>query len=96
MPLHPRIRALLGAAGKLLPAPAAAAPKVAVAMSAFPIVLNPSDAQKVAHAKYRVDAITRYLEQSKAEGTFVPQEKIDELKSERAMYVAMLKHAKVI
>jgi hypothetical protein len=64
-------------------------------LRAFPIVVGPSDAQQIAHARYRIDAITRYIDQSAAEGVVIAEAKLHHLATERDMYVAMLKHAKV-
>jgi hypothetical protein len=75
--------------------PVAEAPATIATLQAFPIVVGPNDTQQIAHARYRIDAITRYIEQCAAEGVAIAEGKLHHLATERDMYAAVLKHAKV-
>lgn len=53
---------------------------------AQPIVINPGDKEKIAHARYRLDAIKRHVEQN---APVLPSRK-EEFRREARMHVASL------
>lgn len=74
------------------PDPPASPPPAAVGMAAFPIVVNPGDAEQVRFAAYRADAIARDHEQRRAEGRARHPE-FDRMRGEAMMYAHMLVQA---
>jgi hypothetical protein len=71
----------------------AASAVAAVATTTQPIVLNASDAARIAQAKYRIGAIDRHREQHGAKGWAISATQMREFEIERAMHVLSLRAA---
>lgn len=61
-----------------------------------PIAVGPlAGDERIAQAKYRVSAITRYIDECAQEGVTIAPAKIEELESERLLHVVRLRQAGV-
>ena len=49
-----------------------------------PIIINPNDDERIRQIKYRLGAIMRYVQQEKAEGRFISEEKMQHFENEFA------------
>jgi hypothetical protein len=56
-----------------------------VAVVANPIVINPTDVEKVENIQYRIGAIKRWIEQTVEEGKTIAEDRMAALEAETAM-----------
>jgi hypothetical protein len=75
---------------KILGYPEFDPPAAVAAVSANPVVVNPSNRERIRHHEYRIHAIERYKAQKTADGKDIPAAKLDELNGELAVRRAKL------
>jgi hypothetical protein len=60
-----------------------------IATRAFPIAINLADQEKIDHARYRLDRIFAYVEQTAA----IAEAKMEEFRNEALIHAVNLRHA---